>query len=339
MFFQLLFIHLFRPFLKYKQNTTPLPSNVSPRKILTHAASMISKLIRLYKRTHGLRQICNIVVYISHSACTIHLLNLPDKNASRDIIHGLKHVEEIGESWLCARRTLGILHLVSKRWSIEVPDEADKTFMRAEAKYGALKDYESSPKPENQMPPPTPMQPLPSPVATTNAKTAHDVNHSTGVHGVPANGFFPSTTPITSPMITPDAPSFDGALSMQPPPAAEFGNKSRQHSYVMPQGRQQQPQRPQMRDAWNQGRKSSAPQTTSPTMLFGGVEGLIQDQEWWLRDSNQMFANWTGMEHEAMMRGNAGFDVGTGNSGFGNGTYGMNGNRNGNGNGNMDFTR
>ena len=30
----------------------------------------------------------------------------------------------------------------------------------------------------------------------------------------------------------------------------------------------------------------------SPTMLFGGVQGLIQDQDWWLRDSNQFFANW-----------------------------------------------
>ena len=27
-------------------------------------------------------------------------------------------------------------------------------------------------------------------------------------------------------------------------------------------------------------------------MLFGGVQGLIQDQDWWLRDSNQFCANW-----------------------------------------------
>lgn len=61
-------------------------------------------------------------------------------------------------------------------------------------------------------------------------------------------------------------------------------------------------------------------------MLFGGVDSLMQDQEWWLRDSNQMFANWNGMEQEAALQGTAGFDTGTGNMGYGNGVYGMNGN-------------
>ncbi len=51
MFFQLLFIHLFRPFLKYTQATSPLPQTVSPRKLCTQAAGMISKLMRLYKRS------------------------------------------------------------------------------------------------------------------------------------------------------------------------------------------------------------------------------------------------------------------------------------------------
>lgn len=338
MFFQLLFIHLFRPFLKYKQNTTPLPSNVSPRKILTHAASTISKLLRLYKRTHGLRQICNIVVYISHSACTIHLLNLPDKNAARDIVHGLKHLEEISESWLCARRTLGILHLVAKRWIIDVPEEADKAFIRAEAKYGAFMDHDSSPKSENQLPPPTPMQPLPSPVNRLNAEPRpnDNVHRSSNIHGVPTNSFFPSTAPLVSPMTTPDASSLDGNLSMPPQSAAEFGNKSRQHNYVMPQGQQGRPRRQQTQEAWSQGR--TAPQQTSPTMLFGGVEGLIQDQEWWLRDSYQMFTSWNGTEHEAVMQGNAGLD-GTGNIGYRNGSYRTNGNGNGTGNGNIGFTR
>ena len=76
MFFQTLFIHLFRPFLKYTRATSPLPETVSPRKLCTQAAQMISKLMRLYKRSHGLRQIPNIAVYIAHAACTIHLLNL-----------------------------------------------------------------------------------------------------------------------------------------------------------------------------------------------------------------------------------------------------------------------
>jgi hypothetical protein len=45
MFFQLLYIHLFRPFLKYNQATSPLPAHVSPRKLCTQAAAMISKCV------------------------------------------------------------------------------------------------------------------------------------------------------------------------------------------------------------------------------------------------------------------------------------------------------
>ena len=136
MFFQLLYIHLFRPFLKYNPNNSPLPATVSPRKLCTQAAAMISKLLRLYKRSHGLRQICNICVYIAHSACTIHLLNLPEKNAKRDIIHGVKHLEEIAEGWLCARRTLGILSVLANRWKVEMPEEAATVLSRTDAKYG-----------------------------------------------------------------------------------------------------------------------------------------------------------------------------------------------------------
>ena len=135
MFYQLLYIHLFRPFLKYSQATSPLPTNVSPRRLCTQAAAAISKLLRLYKRSHGLRQICNIAVYIAHSACTIHLLNLPDKNAKRDITHGVKHLEEIAESWLCARRTLAILSVLSRQWNVELPDEAEAVLARTDVKF------------------------------------------------------------------------------------------------------------------------------------------------------------------------------------------------------------
>src|ERR1700760_1243459 len=145
MFFQLLFIHLYRPFLKYTRATSPLPSHVSPRKFCTQAAGAISKLFRLYKRTHGLRQICNIAVYIIHSACTIHLLNLPDKTAKRDIIHGVKHLEEIGECWTCARRTLRILAISAEKWKVELPDEALASFARARTRWRTPESNSLSP--------------------------------------------------------------------------------------------------------------------------------------------------------------------------------------------------
>ena len=138
MFFHLLYIHLFRPFLRYTKATSPLPAHVSPRRLCTQAATQISKLLRLYKKSYGMRQICNIAVYMAHIACTIHILNLPDKTAQRDIIHGLKHLEEIAEAWLGARRTLHILAVLVKRWTIELPAEAEAVFRRTEYKFKQL---------------------------------------------------------------------------------------------------------------------------------------------------------------------------------------------------------
>ena len=136
MFFHLQYIHLFRPFLKYAPSASPLPPHVSPRRICTANAGAISKLLRLYKKLWNLRQICNIAVYMIHSACTIHLLNLPEKTARRDITHGLKHLEEIAEDWICARRTLSILSVLARKWNCELPEDAAFVLQRADEKYG-----------------------------------------------------------------------------------------------------------------------------------------------------------------------------------------------------------
>ncbi|KYK59620.1 pathway-specific nitrogen regulator [Drechmeria coniospora] len=147
MFFHLQYIHLFRPFLKYSPSVSPLPANVSPRRICTANAEAISRLMRLYKKTYNLRQICNIAVYMIHSACTIHLLNLPEKGARRDIIHGVKHLEEIAEDWLCARRTLSILSALTRKWNCELPDDASFVLRRTDDKFGYFNtsDVPSSP--------------------------------------------------------------------------------------------------------------------------------------------------------------------------------------------------
>lgn len=138
MFYHLQYIHLFRPFLKYSPATSPLPPHVSPRRICTANAGFISKLMRLYKKLYNVRQICNIAVYMLHSACTIHLLNLPEKTAKRDIIHGVRHVEEIAEDWPCARRTLSILSVLARKWNCELPEEAAAVLQRTDEKYGHL---------------------------------------------------------------------------------------------------------------------------------------------------------------------------------------------------------
>ncbi|CAK7269217.1 Nitrogen assimilation transcription factor nit-4 [Sporothrix epigloea] len=138
MFYHLQYIHLFRPFLKYTPKTSPLPAHISPRRICTSNAGSISKLMRLYKKVYNLRQICNIAVYMIHSACTIHLLNLPEKTAKRNIIHGVKQLEEIAEDWLCGRRTLSIISVLARKWDVELPEEALVVLQRSDNKYGTV---------------------------------------------------------------------------------------------------------------------------------------------------------------------------------------------------------
>jgi hypothetical protein len=306
MFFQLLFIHLFRPFLKYKQSTSPLPAHVSPRKFCTQAASTISKLLRLYKRTYGLRQIVNIAVYILHSACTIHLLNLPEKNAERDIVHGLKHLEEISESWLCARKTLAILQASSRRWNILLPKDAGKVFHRTETKFGD----QLSPKIET-----TSLQhhnPIPSLATTKNPDPAFP-NPITAAY--PAPPPILSTAPIPEPQRAPvPAPPLPVPTTTT---ATKFPSKPRRQSYA--------PLPPHQQDLWNADRLSRnqpLAAQTSPGVLFGGVDALMQDsqmqdsqvqdsqvqdsqvqdsqvqdsQDWWYKNEPQLFANWNAME-------------------------------------------
>ena len=130
MFHQLLYIHLFRPFLQSTSDTL-LTLSLDPRKICVEASSKISKYVRFYKREYGLRQICNIAAYMIHSACTIHLLNLPERTAKRDIVQGLRSLEDMADGWLCARRALVIMRILSKRWKIDLPDEAVVILARA----------------------------------------------------------------------------------------------------------------------------------------------------------------------------------------------------------------
>jgi hypothetical protein len=281
MFFQLLFIHLFRPFLKYTQATSPLPHTVSPRKLCTQAAAMISKLLRLYKRSHGLRQICNIAVYIAHSACTIHLLNLPDKNARRDIIHGVKHLEEIAEGWLGARRTLGILAVLARKWNIELPEEAETVLARTDAKYGSYTGDMSSPSSEHNRAMGAMVNPVPNvvqqawqiPQPPTSTQAEFFINDAPAVIEQMAR-------PQTS-----DANNGLAFTAMDPVQPQQFAQNIRA------------PNQQQLHSRHRPSRSlNSRPVGNSPNGMFGGVEQLLRDSsDWTYRDQAQLatgFENW-----------------------------------------------
>lgn len=324
MFFHLLYIHLFRPFLKYKPSTSPLPSHVSPRKLCSQAAGSVSKLLRLYKRSYGLRQICNIAVYICHSACTIHLLNLPEKTARRDVIHGVKHLEEIAEDWLCARRTLSILSVLARKWKIELPEEAATVFTRTDRRFGSFSTADvPSPKhdvvvatpPSNAASPSRvlPAQPRPgqrddprpqtqlqqsiysyrpntgaSVASASMPATSAEGDHSrTQIRHGPVNGSGSMNIPAEplAPAI-PYAPRHtysSSTSSIGRPVMAANNDPSRQHSGVASET------------------SGTMTRQTSPSTLFGGVEALVDSQDWWLRDQANLavgFDNWMSVSND-----------------------------------------
>lgn len=308
MFCHLLYIHLFRPFLKYNPTTSPLPTHVSPRKLCTQAASLISKLMRLYKRTYGLRQICNIAVYMVHSACTIHLLNLPEKTAKRDIVHGVKHLEEIAEDWLCARRTLSILSVLARKWKIELPEEASTVLARTDAKYGSFSTADvPSPKADVTTIPSS--APAPSPHllqvhSLPNAQNQYYVPQESKYISTTASmgntgslsGGLANTTIITSHTqagISPiPSPRSNGSMSLPPENAMQLATPHVQQHYMKSDLGTSSVSQPQT--------SSSMTSTAqSPGMVFGDVNALVESQNWWLKDQTSLavgFDNWGSME-------------------------------------------
>ena len=287
MFFHLLFIHLFRPFLKYTQPNSPLPPQASPRKMCTQAAVSISKLFRLYKKTYGLKQICNIAVYIAHSACTIHLLNLPDRDARRDISHGVRHLEEVAESWLCASRTLATLGIQARRWRIELPEDTASILQRWESKYRS--DHALSALGKI-----SPTIEQAQRVASTKSNTPASSNPR------PADALFPR----------PPSANSAGNANLEDPQASLSAQIATE---LAPEPAIYQPQEPMplqqsqngVQANWDSTASDIAttavPPQTQPqqlqrpsySSLFPGLDTLFEDsKEWWLRDQSAFFDDW-----------------------------------------------
>lgn len=291
MFFHLQYIHLFRPFLKYAPSASPLPPHVSPRRICSANAGAISKLLRLYKKLWNLRQICNIAVYMVHSACTIHLLNLPEKTARRDIIHGVKHLEEIAEDWLCARRTLSILSVLARKWNCELPEDAAFVLQRADEKYGTYS-----------------MSDVPSPLSNTGSSPVSD-----GGLGLQAGGDYSPLTQYTQTQLARpmQLPAVSGPLTT----SAQTSNIPLAQQQGMAVDRSRMPFRSETMSGWGSTpspspmpgyQNSFAP--INPTNMPPGSGILptnrrrtssraarMDGQEWFLNDSarwHQSFETW-----------------------------------------------
>lgn len=277
MFYHLQYIHLFRPFLKYSPSTSPLPPHVSPRRICTANAGFISKLMRLYKKLYNVRQICNIAVYMLHSACTIHLLNLPEKTARRDIIHGVKHLEEIAEDWPCARRTLSILSVLARKWSCELPEEAAAVLRRTDDKYGPLGMAEvPSPHPVGYTPSPPSFAPSPAQQQQQQRERMMTPDNFLSMPPPPTTCDMapPPPSQQQEPVVTTWAAMSAGMGQPQPPPAA-----------MLPPYYHQPPPPPPF-----------APTASSSSSSSYALDG----KDWFLKDSvnlQQNFESWNNTSH------------------------------------------
>ena len=308
MFYQVLLIHLYRPFLKYTRSTSPLPQHVSPRRLCTQAASAISKLLRMYKRTYGFQQICNIAVYIAHTACTIHLLNLPEKNAQRDIIHGLRNLEEMAESWLCARRTLRILDISANKWQALLPQEASIIFERTHAKWGSWGSWDqpTSPSAISEESPPVATPPH-MPTASVNSPSSQTaLSQQSNFQSIPAGLAMPMTpqyqqgNPTPTPVPATQPPSHPVSIQGQRPDNQFVPEPT----YLRPVSHFFHPVQAipfTQHDVWydanpmdNQQTSPSAGTDASP--MTGGFDGsttklVDEGQDWWTHDYMGM-ANW-----------------------------------------------
>lgn len=226
MFFHLQYIHLFRPFLKYSPSASPLPSHISPRRICSANAGAISKLMRLYKKTYNLRQICNIAVYMIHSACTIHMLNLPERTAKRDITHGVKQLEEIAEDWPCAQRTLSIISVLARKWNVDMPEEASAVLQRTDEKYGTF-NTSDVPSPPRRPPPIIANTPSPQSVANSPPQAKCEQYSPSSHYNISQHTSAPTQMP------GPLSPDFMNGFAMPSPIHNNQNHKRKQRSHAV----------------------------------------------------------------------------------------------------------
>lgn len=242
-----------------------------------------------------------------HSACTIHLLNLPEKTAKRDIVHGVKNIEEMAEDWLCARRTLSIISVLARKWKIELPDEAETVLARTDTKYGTFSTADvPSPKPDIITTPPSTSGSSPrqlqghSPEKSLNQyyvsqepkyiSNAASVANAGPLSCGPTNAI--TVTSHSRPSIPPNQSSkMNGALGFPPGKITQLATQYVQQHYMMPDSGTNVPSQ--------QNIPSLTSAAQSPSMVLGGVDALVESQNWWLKDQTSLavgFDNWESME-------------------------------------------
>jgi hypothetical protein len=222
------------------------------------------------------------------------LLNLPEKNARRDITHGVKHLEEIAEGWLCARRTLGILSVLAERWKVELPEEAATVLARTDAKFGRY-DETGSKKVDSETPK---AERVIGQIDTTSAPPfpAYSMPMSAAT---PTSSFFDNQDIRLG--------SISGGAGAQPPHrGSEARSLPPNDASAMTYARGQHDAATPASTITATGNQSNST-GNSPSQFFGGTDQPMPEaQDWWLRDQNQIaagFENWVSRDDMSWYNG------------------------------------
>ncbi|KAM0514220.1 hypothetical protein ACHAPE_007057 [Trichoderma viride] len=236
-------------------------------------------------------------------ACTIHLLNLPEKTAKRDLTHGLRHLEEIAEDWLCARRTLSILSVLARKWRCELPEDAEMILKRTDERF----EYYSTSE-------------VPSPGSSSNVAPTSPGISEEGTAGIAAAARLEygqirhqNSEPITQPALQ---TSIEERMSMDSPLAMTNGNPLSGQQVMAMDPTQMDFQ--DILNAWPQqlnmplnSQSPDLPSTTqsqlSSNMSHNPSQHLnIDSREWLLSDSarlHQSFGSWNMRQQQQQPRG------------------------------------
>jgi hypothetical protein len=242
-----------------------------------------------------------------HSACTIHLLNLPEKTAKRDIVHGVKHLEEIAEDWLCARRTLSILSVLARKWKIELPEEAATVLARTDIKFGHFSTSDV-PSPKQELVVATPPSSIPSPPQPPRAQihlsSSRDPNQlRQSIYSYAPDGGISMPGAQQTMQNTQNQPTsgsmnsmpYDTALSSVPYTRNNYSTHSTNTSVSVLSPDSNLPRNNSGTTTTSTDTSGTMTRQVSPNTMFGGVDALVDSQDWWLRDQASLvlgFDNW-----------------------------------------------
>ncbi len=119
MYYHTVVLHLFRPFLKVDLTN----SRLSPREICTSCAEYTASLLSTYRQTYGLRRVTVLMAHITLSSSIIHLLNLPNPSASRNLSLSISSLRELSTAHAFATRCVHIITSLATQWNISLPVE------------------------------------------------------------------------------------------------------------------------------------------------------------------------------------------------------------------------